>query len=296
MVNQKIQIAKIDTSRRLRPVDPAHAEVIAASVAEVGLKQPITVRPHPHRDEEGCAYEYELVIGLHRLVGVDLFLGWNALEVGSQVFIEDMDDDAALLAEVDENLCRHELNALDRAIFLAERKRLYLKINPEAGRGKAKKIKDSGKGSSCAFFSRSFARATSERVGLSRATIDRSLGIADKLDRETMDALRGTSVETNQKELLALAAITDLDERHLIVGAIREGKAKSTLKAKYAVGLEREPNRDPQLAHLIAAKYHISKLDAQTMRMLLSEFGWSSAKAPIVDAPAAKPAPKGGAK
>jgi ParB family chromosome partitioning protein len=191
-----------------------------------------------------------------------------------------MDDDMALLAEVDENLCRHELNALDRAIFLAERKRLYLKINPEAGRGKAKKIRDNEKGQSLPFFTRSFARATSARVGLSRRAIDLSLGIADKLDRETMDALRGTSVETNQKELLALAAITDVEQRHLVVGAIREGKAKSTLKAKIVVGLEEQRDRNPMLSHIAAAKYHISKLDAPSLKSLMAEFGWIHAPDP----------------
>ena len=159
MPDQKILIAKIDSSRRLRPVDPAHAEVIAASVAEVGLKQPITLRPHPERHEDGCEFQYELVIGGHRLYAVDLLLGWSELTVGRDVIIEDLDDDQALLVEVDENLARHELNALDRAIFLAERKRLYLKLNPEAGRGKAKKIKDEVKGQTLAFYSRSFARA-----------------------------------------------------------------------------------------------------------------------------------------
>ena len=45
MVNDKILIAKIDDSDRLRPIDEDHAEVIAASIAQQGLLQPIRVRP-----------------------------------------------------------------------------------------------------------------------------------------------------------------------------------------------------------------------------------------------------------
>ncbi len=292
MVNQKIQIAKIDATNRLRDIDPAHAEVIAASIDEVGMKQPISVRLHPNRDEEGCAYEYKLVIGGHRLYAVDLLLGWNELKVGSQVLIEDLDDDAARLAEVDENLARHELNALDRSLFLAERKRLYVALHPAAAAGgdrKSRKIMEKIKDQSLVF-DRSFASATAKRVGLSKSTINLSIGIAEKLDRETIDALRGTSVETNQKELLALAAITDLDERHLIVGAIREGKAKSTLKAKYAVGLEKEPRRDPQDAYLAAANYAVSKMDARTLKAFLATPGWTHA-----DGASSTPAkPRGG--
>jgi ParB family chromosome partitioning protein len=279
MVKPKIRISKIDTSRRLRPIDPAHAEVIAASIAEVGLKQAIVVRPHPHADEEGCPYEYELVIGAHRLHAVYLVLGWNELEVGAHVTIDSLEDDQALLAEIDENLARHELNALDRAIFLVERKRLYLAMNPEAGRGKAKKTKGQERAQSLRFFSRSFASATSERVGLSKRAIELAVSLAEKLDEETIAALRGTSVETNQKELLALAAITDMDQRHLVVAAIREGKAKSTLKAKIAVGLERERSHDPQASHLAAATYHVSKMDAATRKIFMADNGFVNAPA-----------------
>ena len=39
--------------------------------------------------------------------------------------------DAALLAEIDENLCRAELSAAERALHLAARKRLYEALHPQ---------------------------------------------------------------------------------------------------------------------------------------------------------------------
>ncbi len=267
MVKQKIRISKIDASHRLRPIDPAHAEVIAASIAEVGLKQPIVVRVHPTQGP----YEYELVIGAHRLHALQALLGWNELEVGREVAIHELDDDAAKLAEVDENLARHELNALDRAIFLAERKRLYLAINPDAGRGKASKIKGNEKGQTLAFFSRSFAKATAERVGLSKSAINLSISLAEKLDPEAVAALRGTALETNQSELFSLAILSPEHQR-LVASVIREGKAKSTLKAKVVAGLEPERKQDdPQVGYLIAADYAVSKFTAASWKSFLAK-------------------------
>lgn len=289
MVNRKISIAKIDTSRRLRPIDPAHAEVIAASVDEVGMKQPITVRPHPHRGEEGCAYEYDLVIGGHRLYGVDKFLHWESLEVGPHVVIEDLDDDQARLAEIDENLARHELNALDRAIFLSERKRLYLAINPEAAHGKAKKSKAQEKSQTLRLFSERFTKATAARVGLSERTVQLAIQLAEKLDPEAVAALRGTEIETNQRELIALAALDPLVQRQ-VASSIRQGQAKSTAKAMVSLGLSPAPPVcDPQ------AKLYATLLDAWTKANKVTRAQFLDA-ADLIYKPADAPPSKGGKK
>ncbi len=63
---------------------------------------------------------YEIVAGLHRLAAVKL-LGWKAIEA-TLVVLEGL---RAELAEIDENLIRNELTALERADTLLHRKKLY---------------------------------------------------------------------------------------------------------------------------------------------------------------------------
>ena len=286
MVNQKIQIDKIDASHRLRPIDPAHAEVIALSILEVGLKQPIVVRPHPAPGE----YEYELVIGAHRLHALKA-TAYRSLEVGTQVQIEELDDSHAKLVEIDENLARHELNALDRAVFMLERKKLHEQLYPESAHGKARKSKAQEKTQTLHLFSKGFAAATAARVGLSKRTIQLAVQIAEKLDPEAIAALRGTDIETNQRELLALAALDPFTQRQ-VAGSIREGKGKTTAKALVSLGLtQATPVCDPQ------ARLYAILLDAWTKADKVTRAQFLDAADLIykpADAPA--PAPKGGKK
>jgi ParB/RepB/Spo0J family partition protein len=115
--------------RRLRPEKVAE---LAESMQARGLLQPIILRPWRHR--------YMLVAGLHRYEATK--------RVGSEtiaaIVCDGLDDaDAALLAEIDENLIRADLSPAERALHLAERKRLYEKVHPETkhgstGKGRAK--------------------------------------------------------------------------------------------------------------------------------------------------------------
>jgi len=209
-----IAIAKIDDSQRLRPVDPDHAELIAASITERGLLTPIRVRVTA--EDEGV-YEngaYVLIAGAHRLAALKA-LKWTELVVGTHVIIADVSDIEAKIDEIDENLARHELNALDRAIFLAERKKLFLEARAGSVRGgdrKSQRFLEKIKGQSVVFET-NFAKATAARVGLSKSAINLAIQLVEKLDAGAIAMLRGTALETNQKELFALAALEPEKQR-----------------------------------------------------------------------------------
>ena len=122
---QPIDITAIRTRTRLRAVlDDGRIEAIAESLAAIGLQSPILVRPSEPGDD------YTLVAGAHRLAAARR-LGWEAID--ARICLGSLDE--MRLIEIDENLARAELTPLDRARFVAERKRVYLRMNPERTHG-----------------------------------------------------------------------------------------------------------------------------------------------------------------
>ncbi len=265
-----IKIAQIDDSDRLRPVDKDHAALIAASIEEGRLEQPIVVRPVP-----GADLPYKLTEGAHRLEAVRM-LGWTELKIGEHVIVREQSADEAKLSEIDENLARHELNPLDRALFLAERKRIYLVISQTRGRGgdrKSNKFKAEINSATCGFdFSERFSANASKRLGLSEDTITRALLIADRLDRTAAADLRGSAVETNQTELLQFIELKPAEQRKA-AAAIKAGDAKTTVQAKVAIGLAKPTTTDPQARISAALIVAWAKADKTTRATFLAEIG-----------------------
>lgn len=188
---QEIPIAVIDTTFRLRPVDEAWADALAENIRQAGrLRQPVELR--------AIAGGYRLIAGGHRLAACKR-LEWETIPA----FVFDATEDEARLAEIDENLIRHELNPLDRAAFLSERKAIYERLNPatkhgaQGGRG--------GKRNETEIVS--FSKNTAERIGLTDRTIRLAVMIAERLAPDVKGAIAGTWISKTQAELLALAKL-----------------------------------------------------------------------------------------
>lgn len=244
-----IKIVDIDDSDRLRPVDKDQAALIAQSMEETGVvENPIVIRP-----VIGAEHPYKLTSGGHRLEAFRQ-LGLTDLEIGKHVVIRDQGELEARLSEVDENLARHELNALDRAFFMAERKRVYLEINRVHGRGgdrKSDRVKPETNSQSLGFeFSERFSANAAKRLRLGEETIRLALRIADKLDREAAALIRGSVIETNQNELLLFIEMPAAEQRRA-AAAIHAGQAKTTAQARIAIGVAKPIKDDPQ-AKLLA--------------------------------------------
>ena len=225
-----VAIRKIDASDRLRPVDVAKAHLIADGImawrasGNEGIPAPITVRPYG--DAEGNYYK--LVAGAHRLAAAQL-LGDAEIDV----IIREMDDLQARLAEIDENLCRNELNALDRAAFLTERDRIWREMYPDKdGRKGSMKARWHSVGDttdklsvvSGATEKFSFASEASEKSGLSERSIRRDVKLFRMLalTPEVIDRVRGTWLENNQLQLKALASVPSYDRGDILDVLFRE--------------------------------------------------------------------------
>lgn len=264
---ETIRIDAIDASGRLRPIDPAYVAFIASSIEERGLLEPIVVRP--------AGGGYKLTAGGHRLAAAKE-LGWTELQLGSQIVIRDEDETEARLSEVDENLVRPDLSALDRAVFLAERRRLYEdknRVRAHGGDRKSSKFKEEITSQSLRLgFSPRFSQDVADRVGLSERAVQLALKIASNLDPEAAAALRGGRIERNQQELLALVELTAAQQRKA-AAAIKGGEAKSVREARVAIGVDKEAANDPQGRCWAALLANWAKADARTRKAFLKEIG-----------------------
>lgn len=256
-------IASIDASDRLRPVDEAHARWIAVSMNEGGLIEPIIVRLHP------TGNGLKLVAGAHRLRGGQI----NGDTQIAAIMIEATDDEARQI-EIDENLARRELTALERAEFLAERKRTYERLHPEAAHGKAKKPRKgaaSAKDANFASFA-AFAKDAAKQVGLSVRAVQLATQIAAGLSPDAVALIRGTKIADNQAQLQALAALDPADQVK-VAREIAEGRAANLAKAKVSAGMVPEGGAvredDQPLAKLEPIVFRLSRQQLLDLRTLI---------------------------
>ena len=193
-----IPLSEIDVGKRLRPVDADHARMIAESMKELGQTTPIEVRAHPIAR---ASYGYLLVSGGHRMRAAEM----AGLDEIAAIVVE-VDDDQARMRELEENLIRHELNPLDRAVFLAEWHTVYLALHPEARRGGDRKSKAQDHIAKMAIRSDRFTDAARDRLNLSVRTVHRLVALAKSLAPDVRAGLAGTDISRSYTELSALAA------------------------------------------------------------------------------------------
>ena len=203
----EVPLELIDDSDRLREVDPAWAEALAGHIREFGLQTPVEIR------EAGPDGRHKLVFGAHRVAAFRSLLIDN---IPAKIFRGN--DLQARLAEIDENLVRRELGPLERAIFLAERKRVYLALNPAATRGKVGKNKE--------FRIReiiSFASSVAKKIGLSERAVNLDIAIAEALAPDVRHTLQEERLGLKQTELRRLAEWAPERQRAVVAAMVDRG-------------------------------------------------------------------------
>ncbi len=260
-----VPLADIYAGNRLRPVDPAWAEAMATSIEAGARVPPVTVRRPDHR--EGIEQPYALVIGGHRYEA-HLLLGRPTIRAE----IADYDATRARLAEVQENLIRSELTALDRALFIAEHRRIWDILHPEAGRGGDRRSQEAINRQSLPIGQRRFSDDVAARCGLGERTIRGALRLAEQLTPEAVALLRGTEWARNASELQRLSA--EPAERQVEFATLHaRGEAESVAKARVATGGAPTGEGDPQedLFRRIVANWE--RLDAKGRKRFLEHAG-----------------------
>lgn len=231
-----VALDAIRIEARLRGrLDAEQVARIAESMREIGLQSPVVLRPH--RDPESGRREaglFALVAGAHRIKAARK-LGWTAIEA----LVIDVPPDEARLVEIDENLARAELSALDRARFLAARKEIYERLHPETRHGGARSQvanlstcsvdevpgdgEQEAKLATCSGpAAAAFAEDAGRRTGLSPRTVRRAVRIGTEIAPELADALDGTPLADRQRDLERLAEMRPEEQRR-IAQSVRDG-------------------------------------------------------------------------
>jgi hypothetical protein len=224
-----LPVDQVDMGERLRPIDPAYAEALAAVIRQDGQEDPIKVCRLPGKSG------WLLVTGGHRLAACRLIGGTvNAIVVNP-------DRAERLRREISENLFRSGLGPIDRAAFVAEMidlQRARAGVEPETSpqsvaanaRWKNGLKKQSTDASVTMTHAYGFADGAAEALGLSRETIYRDLTLHRGLPPGLVAQLRGLPVASNAGQLRALAKMEPGDQV-AVVRMLRDGEAKGVSEA-----------------------------------------------------------------
>lgn len=226
LMQQKIaRVADIRVGTRLRPVSPAGVESLIASITETGVMKDAV---HVRKKHDGTLW---LIAGAHRLAAAQR-MGWTEVEV--KVWT-DVTDDWAALMEIDDNLAGAEMNALDTAVFLAERKAVYERLHPEAKADAFRGNQHTGK---LAADIMSFATSTAEKFGLTDRHVRRMIAVGGALGADQVAQLRSAPRPVKLTDLIDLAKMDSAD-RTAVVARLAAGAAKSAAEARRLLGRER---------------------------------------------------------
>lgn len=237
---KNILLASVYVGDRARPIDEDHALAIAASMAERGLINPITVRATPAKNKGDTPYT--LVAGGHRLRGGELNQ-WLTIDA----IVVDADSDEAQLIELSENIFRNDLSQIDRAVFV-----MRLREIVEDRSGKITRGLYSKKGHDAPFDftpGREVAKIVQERLGFGPDKYKRAVRIGQNLRPELRNRLRGTEYADNLSALLGMA------------------KRPPEEQVKIAAALEHEPDLKKVLAFGRPPKPTLSKHDAALAKL-----------------------------
>ena len=217
---KKFPIAKIQVEER-RAVAPERVEALKRSIQATGLLQPIAVT------KAG-----KLLFGRHRLEACKA-MGWKMIPV----IVHELDDLHAELAEIDENLMRSNLTAVEEAEAIVRRGKLFEQLYPETKHGGSRRRGgDSSSGQNGHL--NSFATTTAEQIGRSARSVRRVVTIGKRIPKAQLKRLKGTAIENTISELDKLGRLDEKDQPtvvdRLVQGAESVAKAIRKIEAGWS--------------------------------------------------------------
>ena len=239
-----VPISEIKVNAGRREADPEGVQELVDSISKVGLLNPITIDR-----------EHTLIAGLHRLEAAKL-LGWTEIECN----VSSLEGLLAELAEVDENVVRKGLSAVEYSDLLLRRKEIYEALHPETKNGgdqKSEKIRTS----KCRSDSmKSFVQDTAEKLGVGRRTVERQIQTAKNLTTEAKDIIRDTGTKITKKDALKLSRLEPEQQRDA-ASQLAAGEIKSMGEYHPAPAEEPqppEPPMPPSVPYTLGDKHYAS--------------------------------------
>ncbi|MCF6233286.1 MAG: hypothetical protein L3J36_09355 [Rhodobacteraceae bacterium] len=160
----------------------------------------------------------------HRGGETSYTVGVKAGSRGIRAKVWDCTDDWAALIEIDDNLAQADLNDLDLAVFLAERKTIYERMPPAAKHGGKRGNHHTGGYQNDIL---SFCQTMSESRGVSRKTIERLVAAGNALLPREIEQLRSAKQAPSLSDLVIIGKCGEAADRAAICTAFFEGTAKS---------------------------------------------------------------------
>lgn len=249
---KSIPLSAIHVGDRARPIDEGHALAIAASMADRGLINPITVRGTPATNRGKTPYT--LVAGGHRLRAAELNQ-WQEIDV----LVVTVDAAEAELIELSENIYRNELTKLERPLFVMRFRELYEEKFGKITRGGDHRSK--GNDYPLIFSpGRELSKEVQNRLGIGAETYKLVTRIGQNLRPELRTLLRGTPAENDQSALLKLAKLP-ADDQLKVASALKEG---AELKAALSWTKPPKPAADSDVAQAGILKRLVEGWEAAT--------------------------------
>lgn len=223
-----LDIGLIRSADRLRATSEEQVNALMASIAEVGLLNPITVYPREIVQNGIKAAGYGIVAGSHRFDACKR-LGWSEIPA----VVLDLDEQRRVIAECDENLCGPSLSASEEAEFIHRRKQAYELLHPETVReatlkrgaeSPSRQVGETGKADR-------FTADTAAKTGQSERKIQRAAERGEKVCPAAMDILRGTKADNGR----VLDRLKDMTPEQQVIAARdevnRTNRPKGEIKA-----------------------------------------------------------------
>jgi len=214
-----IPLERIASADYARALSEETVQSLMHSIQRLGLLQPIIVMEAKVNRGVLCD-GWRIVAGHHR---VEAYRRLGRKEIEATV-MESVSYLETELIEIDENLCRAELTAAQRAAAIMRRKQIWEALNPNTGSNRASIQAGPGQ-------PKQFASETAAITGEPKSSINRHLARANALG-DDLDAVAGTSLDKG----VELDALKDMpaDERQDLIARARNGEVVSA----------RSPRRD----------------------------------------------------
>lgn len=218
----RIALSHVQRQSSARDINTSAVSGIAASMKEIGQLTPIFVRAANIPIKGVMEPGYLLIAGNHRVEAARQ-LGWS--EIDARVMGGESLE--AELIEIDENLCRAELTASQRASAIKRRKQIWEALHPNSGNSFSTIPADEPRGRGRP---PEFASETAAAAGMTKQAINQHLARADALG-DDLERITGTSLDKGV-EMDALKAMPEPERKELIDRAAAGEKVSARVSQK----------------------------------------------------------------
>ena len=260
----KIAISEVKINSGRRETSLSSIDELARSISEVGLLNPITVDPN-----------HTLIAGLHRMEAAKR-LGWTEIECT----VCGLEGLQAELAEIDENVVRTALSTIEYGELLEHRKEIYESLYPETKAGVSQAVgmnRAIGKhvNDKMSSTSRSFARDTAGKLGVSVRTVERTMQTMKGLTAETRDVFhKFPNYKLSQSNAAKLSRLEPKKQKiAAILLASYQIRSVDEYESEQIEGkAPRKPKRDKEFLECVASLKDPTKPALDGSRYLFSDY------------------------